>query len=205
MDLTVAVCTYGDRSWQVLAESRAIPSAQHQAPVTRVHGETLHGARNTALERCETPLIVFLDGDDEVEDGYAAAMLTGTADLRSPATRFVTEQQRVRPAQVLRCAGHTHPCTAECISSGYGNWLVIGTCANVELMRAAGGWRDWPCYEDFDLWMRMILLGATVEAIPDAVYKAHVRLDSRNRAPAMVDKNRVHHDIVAANLPALAA
>lgn len=203
MDVTVAVCTYGDDHWQQLAQ-RAIASAETQAPVTHIHGDSLHGARNQALDHVDTPWIVYLDADDELEAGYIDALARGTADLRAPAVRYVTRGKAHQP-RMPRVAGHRHDCMAECIASGAGNWLVVGTAAPTQMLRDVGGWEPWPVYEDFAIWMRVLRAGATVEAIPSAVYRAHVRSDSRNRTPAMRVKNRVHHEIVAAVLGEQAA
>lgn len=197
MDVTVCVCSFGDRHWQELAESRAVPSAIGQAPVIRVHGDTLHGARNTALERVRTDWVIYLDADDELEPGYVETLAAGAADLRAPAVRYVRGRQ-ARAPYVPRVAGHRHDCTADCLPAG--NWLVVGTMARTSLLRQVGGWEPWPVYEDWALWLRCWRAGATVEAIPQAVYRAHVRPDSRNRAPAMNRKNQVHHEIVAAIL-----
>ena len=51
-------------------------------------------------------------------------------------------------------------------------------------------------YEDWDLWLRCWLARGTVEAIPEAVYRAHVRNDSRNRGPSVKERNKVHHQII---------
>jgi hypothetical protein len=67
------------------------------------------------------------------------------------------------------------------------------------MLRDVGGWRDWPFYEDWDLFLRCWRAGASVEAIPEAVYIAHVRFDSRNRAPSSAEKAAVHNAIYAAN------
>jgi glycosyltransferase involved in cell wall biosynthesis len=202
MDVSVVVASFGSQEWVCLACSRAVPSALAEGvPVIYVHGLSLHGARNAGLAQVETEHVVFVDADDELEPGYIEAMASGSCDLRAPAVRYI-RGGRPRAPYVPRVASHHHDCTAECVTSGAGNWLVVGTCARTDLLRETGGWREWDCYEDFDLWMRVLLLGATVEAIPAAVYRAHWRADSRNRAPAMVDKNRVHHEIVAANLHA---
>ena len=75
--------------------------------------------------------------------------------------------------------------------------LVVGTAARAELLRSVGGWRDWPLYEDWDLWLRCYVAGATVETIPEAIYRAHVRPDSRNRAPERAAKEATHARIVA--------
>jgi hypothetical protein len=98
-----------------------------------------------------------------------------------------------------RVAGHTHThaCAAGCLTEG--NWLVIGALARAELLRQIGGWRDWPVYEDWDLWLRCHLAGASIEAIPAAVYRAHVRPDSRNRAAPLEQRLTTHRAIEAAN------
>jgi GT2 family glycosyltransferase len=205
IDATIAVATFGDSSWADLAQARAIPSAEALGvPVVHVHDETLHDARNAALDLVGTEWVVHLDADDELEPGYLDHMACGTADLRAPAVRYVRGPRQHTP-YVPKVAGHTHDCTGDCIASGAGNWLVVGTMARTQLLRDIGGWRDWPMYEDFDLWMRALLTGATVEAIPSAVYRAFARPDSRNRGPSMVEKNRVHYAIVAANLQGAAA
>lgn len=197
---TVVVATFGDPEWRQLAQ-RAVRSAATQGvPVIHAHGETLADARQRGLDQVETPWVVHLDADDELEPGYFTAMRQGTADIRCPLIRFMIDG-RQRNVWQPRVAGHRHDCTAECITSGAGNWLPIGVFARVALLQAAGGWRDWPVYEDFDLWMRALLEpGATCELVPGAVYRAHVRPDSRNRAPDMAWKNEVHRQIVRRNL-----
>lgn len=197
MDLTIAVCTYGADHWQQLAQ-RAIASAENQAPVIHVHGDSLHAARNQALDHIDTPWIVYLDADDELEAGYVDALGAGTADLRAPAVRYVTHGKAHQP-RMPRVAGHRHDCTAACLPDG--NWLVVGTAARTQLLREVGGWRDFPWSEDWDLWLRCHLAGASIEAIPNAVYRATVRRDSRNRAPDRAFKLAAHEAIYRANFP----
>lgn len=200
MDVTIVVASYGARRWLDLAVNRAARSAEMQGvPVIVVHGLTLHDARNAGLSQVMTRDVVFLDADDELAPGYCETLAAGTADLRVPSVRYVMPGGRPRAPYVPRVAGHTHDCVADCLSAG--NWLVVGTMCPTDLLRNVGGWRDWPCYEDWDLFQRCWIAGATIKAIADAVYVAHVDLASRNRAPAMPVKNRVHEQIVAANLP----
>jgi glycosyltransferase involved in cell wall biosynthesis len=149
--LTVCVATFGDREWKMLAERRAIPSARPQAPTISVHGATLADARNACLARVTTELVVFLDADDELEPGYADAMLAGTADLRAPQVRYV-RARRFRASGFPKVAGHHHDCTADCLVEG--NWLVIGTCVRADLLRSVGGFWDEPLYEDWSAWLR---------------------------------------------------
>lgn len=197
MDVTIVVATFGDRSWVDLAESRAIPSAELLGcPVVHVHAATLHEARNAAVAAVQTEWVVHLDADDELEPGYIDAMATGTADLRAPSVRYMV-RNRPDPLRMPKVAGHAHNCTADCLSEG--NWLVVGTAVRAEMVRAVGGWRDFDWSEDWDLWLRCHLAGATVEAIPAAVYRAHVRPDSRNRAPDKAARVAAHQAIYEAN------
>jgi glycosyltransferase involved in cell wall biosynthesis len=192
VDAQVVIGTFGEQKWAQLAEDRAIPSAPG---AIHVHGDTLAEARNEGLARVTAPWVIFLDADDELSPNYVKEMSTGICDLLAPAVRYV-RHRRPQDPYVPKVAGHSHDCTATCLEEG--NWLVIGTAARTDLVREAGGFREWECYEDWDLWLRCYLLGATVEAIPSAVYTAHVRNDSRNRAPSIEVKNRVHYEIVKA-------
>lgn len=197
MDLTVVVATFGGHSWIDLAAERAIPSAAAlDVPVIGIHDDTLHDARNQGLRMVDTEWVCFLDADDELEPGYLDAMGQGTADVRAPSVRYVSNGRRATP-RMPRVAGHTHACTAECLA--FGNWLVIGAVAPTALVRKVGGFRDFPWSEDWDLWVRCWKAGATIEPIPDAVYRAHVRADSRNRAPAREAKHAAHQAIARAN------
>lgn len=197
MDLTICVATFGDASWVELAERRALPSARSfGVPVVHVHGATLHDARNAALDQVETEWVVHLDADDELEAGYLDALGSGAADLRAPAVRYVRPTSAAAP-YVPKVAGHRHACAAECLPNG--NWLVVGSLVRAQMVRDVGGWRDFPWSEDWDLWLRCWLSGATVEAIPSAIYRAHVRADSRNRAPDRAAKLAAHRAIYEAN------
>lgn len=200
-DATVVTGTFGASWWGELANERARRSVPEGVPFVHTHAATLAQARNVALESVETEWVVNLDADDELEPGYMEALAAGTADLRAPSVRYVQDGRSARP-RVPKVAGHRHPCSAECLDQG--NWLVIGTAVRADLARDIG-WREWPVYEDWDFFWRCHLAGATVEAVPDAVYRAHVRFDSRNRAPDMAVKNDVHRQIVDANREAWAA
>lgn len=197
MDVTIVVATFGHPYWQRLALGRAIPSAQRLGvPVIHTHAETLHDARNAGLDQADTKWIIYLDADDELEPGYVTAMMAGTKDLRAPHVRYVNRGRGQRPA-FPRVAGHAHECTGECLLQG--NWLIIGTMAQVSLLRRVGGWRDWPWSEDWDMWLRCYLDGATVEGVPDAVYRAHVNPRSRNRSAPHEVRMATHRAIESAN------
>lgn len=200
VDASIVVASYGDERWVDLAMSRALPSARAQGvPVIYVHGLTLHGARNAGLAQVETEWVVFLDADDELAPGYIEALATGSRDLRAPAVQYVTPGGRHQAPYVPRVAGHRHDCTACCLTDG--NWLVIGTMAPTALLRSVGGFEPFAWSEDWALFARCYRAGATVEAIPDAVYVAHVDPLSRNRAPDQKAKNQAHWEIHRAVWP----
>lgn len=196
----MCVATFGGEEWMRLASARAVPSALAQVSYRHVvyrHGETLHEARNAALAAVETEWVCFLDADDELERGYLDAMATGTADVRAPAVRYVHPGGAAQTPRVPNVAGHSHACVAECLP--FGNWLVVGSLVRAGLVRRVGGWRDFDWSEDWDLWLRCHLAGATFEAIPAAIYRAHVRRDSRNRAASRPARLAAHRAIAAAN------
>ena len=200
MDVSVVVPFYGDDKWRDLAVERAAASALKQTDsVTVIGGRDLADARNNGLRLTSTERVIFLDADDELEPGYIDAMGDGTADLRVPRVRYVTERRSPKPI-MPRVAGlqhQHHDCTGDCLA--YGNWIVIGCCAPTQMLRDVGGFRDFIWSEDWDLWVRCWQAGATIETIETAVYRAHVRPDSRNRAPERAVKHAQHQAIARAN------
>lgn len=196
--VTVVVATFGSDEWAELAQERAIPSAERQAPTIHVHGDTLAESRNRGLARVKTPFVIHLDADDELTEGYVETLLTGQADIRAPSVQYV-KGGRPRQPYVPNVWGHHHDCTADCLE--HGNYIVIGAMARAQLLRDVGGWRDFDWSEDWDLWLRCHLAGGSFETIPAAVYRAHVRDDSRNRAPNQQAKLAAHQAIYAANYP----
>lgn len=191
MEVTVIVGTHGEQAWVDLAERRAIPSVPDGVPVIHSHTDRLVTARNTGAAQADTEWLCFLDADDELDPGYLDAMDDGSEDLRGPSVVYVRNGRPQPPKLWPAC---------DLVD---GNYLVIGTLVRKDLFIEVGGFRDWPLYEDWCLWQRCVLAGATVEQIPAAVYRAHVRTKSRNRAPARSEKLRWHHEIRRANYPHL--
>lgn len=196
-DVTILVATCGNPEWITLASERAIPSALEQnVPVIHRHANTLHDARNDCLNAATTKWVVHLDADDELEPGYVERMLTGQADIRAPSVRYVQGGHGQAP-RVPTVWGHSHSCVAECLP--YGNWIVVGALARRQLLLDIGGWRDFTWSEDWDVWLRCHLAGATFETIHQAVYRAHVRPNSRNRAAGQAERLEAHRAIARAN------
>jgi hypothetical protein len=187
MDVTVVVGTYGDRRWIDLAESRALPSARAQGcPVIHVHGDTLAQARNAAIELAETTWVTVLDADDELAPGFCSGLLAGTADIRAPRLVRVDAAGRRYPVRGLpqRNIERLNP-------------LPVCSLARRGQVLAAGGFREWPHWEDWGLWLTMVRRGATYEHLTGATYYWHVSADSRNRT--VRNPRRLHRQIKEAS------
>jgi GT2 family glycosyltransferase len=185
VDVTVCIGTFGDDSWRKLALDRAAMSCERK--VLHVHDENLMVARNRAAEKAQSEWLCFLDADDELAPGYFDAMEQGTADLRGPSVQYVVRGM-TRPPKIWPPMDLTQ-----------GNYLVIGTLIRKEMFDEVGGFRDYPLYEDWDLWLRCHLAGASIELLPEAVYIAHARSDSRNRAPDRATRLHWHKQIAQDN------
>lgn len=197
MNCTIVIASFGDQHWLDLGTQRAAQSAFAQGvPVIYVHGLTLHGARNAGLEQVATPYVSFVDADDELRPDYIRTLAAGSTDIRVPSVQYVTPGGRPKRPYVPRVPGHMHACGAACLEDG--NFAVIGSMVDTDMVRSVGGFRNEEIYEDWSLFLRMYRAGATVETIPEAVYVAHVRPESRNRALPMETKNRVHREIAEA-------
>lgn len=194
--MTVCVATYGDPTWKQIAD-RAVVSVPADVPVVRYHGTDLCDARNMALAEVTTEFVCFLDADDELESGYLDAMSRARpADIRVPSVRYV-RPDHAGLVTMPRVAGHHHVCKPTCLPAG--NWIVIGAVARTQLLCDVGGFRPFDWSEDWDLWLRCYQAGAKFETVRAAVYRAHVRDDSRNRALSRAERVRVHNEIARAN------
>ena len=176
MSVAVCVCTFGDRSvWDPLAD-RALASVRAQTcqpdEVSRVHGNSLHEARNEAIRASSTSHCIVLDADDEIHPEYIALMVTGDGDVRIPAVQLYYEaKSRVLPPFVIRPG----------VSLQNRNHVPIGAMFRRDAFDKVGGFKDWPIFEDWWLWCEMWLAGyQNFQTIPEAIYKVHSRLGSRN-------------------------
>lgn len=178
---SIAVCvgTFGDaRHWEKVARTWALPSAEMQdelpARVTWNHGPDLRAARND-IARHDTEWLCFLDADDELDPGYIAAMAKAAKDLDGdwllqPATLGVYPDMSEDP----------HPVVIPRKNLLDGNFMVVSTLIRTEQFHRIGGFRDWPIYEDWDLFLRAWRDGARFMAVPDAILRVHVNPESRN-------------------------
>jgi hypothetical protein len=114
--------------------------------------------------------LIFLDADDELDERYIERMMEGSGDIRRPSTIGVYRDGTEDDAAVM--IPRTDLRVANCI--------VIGAMHKASLFFQVGGFDNYPILEDWDLWQRMVLHGASVVDVPDAIYRVHVRDGSRN-------------------------
>ena len=195
-NVKIAVCTYGSQEWRDLADQRAVPSAEAQGvPVMRCHAETLAESRNWALEICDAEFLIYVDADDQIEEGYVEAMLAGQGDVRAPSVRRVKADGRAkRRTYMPRVWNHTHECRGDCLPLG--NWVTLGALCRVDLLKEAGGWQDEPIYEDWSLWLRCWKAGGDIQPCPDAVYRYWESPNHRNGSLPPAERDEWHYRIV---------
>jgi glycosyltransferase involved in cell wall biosynthesis len=192
-DFTICIGTFGGNDWVQLADSRAVPSAKAQGcKVIHRHASTLARARNDCVALADTEFVVHLDADDELEPGYIEALAAAQGDMRVPGVRCVRDGRHAGTfmPQVYR---HRHACSGDCLQ--FGNWIVVGAGVRRQLVLDVGGWLEWEVYEDFCLWQRSWLAGAEIVAVPDALYRQHLREGSRNHSLPAERMNQVHEEI----------
>lgn len=200
LSVSIVVSTFGDDQWKTQAEGRAIPSARSfGVPVFYNHEKTLHEARNAGLYQVETEFVCHLDADDELAPTFFEHMAKVDGDLRPPSVNHVYEKMTFMPKVIGRSGVHQHKCVANCLEEG--NWLVVGTVARTQLLKDVGGWKDWATFEDFDLWQRAWLAGATVTPVPDAVYRAYSTARGRCRNMPVQESTKVQRMICETNMP----
>lgn len=202
MDVTVCICTYGDPDQWVPLAKTAFESVKSIAPFTiTIHKQTstLAEVRNEALGMVHTEWVCFLDADDSLAPDYFLQMSEAPeADLRAPAVSYVAPNGLQQAPYVPWVETPTGP-KQDGPSLAYGNWMVIGTVARTSLLKTVGGFREWPMYEDWDLWLRCWHHGCSVLPVPTAIYIANVRHGSRNRNPSRIERLQAHRMIAESN------
>jgi len=151
-------------------------------------GTANHGvsaARNRAIAATTAPLIALLDGDDLFRPGYLAAVvpiLEREADVR-----LVTCNARVFGAipRVRLCverAQSTRGTLAAVLDRSFN--VYIGTTFRRADFDTVGGFDPRMAQsEDFDFWVRLMLLGGTAHYIDEVLGEYRVRPGSASASP----------------------
>lgn len=200
MNVSILIGTFGDEAWRDLAYSRAYPSAVDQgaAEVRLLHLEdgTLAQARNELARAATGTHLLYLDADDELAGGYVAAMAKAWHTYQGPGQMVETESglrptrhpPLVAPALLVPAVQYVRDghCVGTASIPNWGrplieiNCAVIGTLVPRSLFLKVGGFREEPIYEDWSVWVRCVIAGATLVPVPEAVYCAEQRAGGRN-------------------------
>jgi glycosyltransferase involved in cell wall biosynthesis len=198
VDVTVLVATYGADEWADMAATAIGSVARQDHLVVGAHWSSEKAsnpgeARNLTVDYADSlgharAWLCFLDADDELESGFLASMATAigpgsnTLDLWAPAVRFNDD-----PPVVLddRDIDSINPC-------------VIGTLIHRDMFERSGRFWSEPGWEDWSLFRRAWLMGATIHHVADAVYHARTDRAGRNSTvkdpPALYRRIRRTHD-----------
>lgn len=181
MNVSVLIATYGDPSWQKIAERAYLSAFGQGAHDIVLHHDddgTIASSRNGSAAAASGDWLLFLDADDELASGYIEAMsvayhknLMDDDALYTPAVRHVKKGRPAAPFFFDRG-----------ISLRQDNWLVVGTLVHKDLFFEVGGFGEYPHgFEDFSLWSKCFRAGATVIKVPDAVYVYHHNPQSKHK------------------------
>ncbi len=178
--------------WRPLAD-RAAVSVERQTVLPEKYvlseGKTLQEARNSGAKEVDTARLIFLDADDELDSGYIEAMTLAASQPMCSSMIFRPSTLGVYPD------GSTddYPVMLERTDLRQRNCIVIGAMCHSGVFWDIGGFSDDPVLEDWDLWIRYVRTGATIEDVPNAIYRVHVNPDSRNQDTLL--HNKVYREI----------
>lgn len=176
--VSVIVATFGDEKWKEMAEVAATSARAQTSPpaeVICVHGKTLASARNEGAEQALSPWLCFLDADDTLDRNY----------FRYMAPHMVAGRVLVPAAAEVLPNGRVKKKVFAVRDLSEGNWIVLGALVERERFLAAGGFEEeWNHWEDWQMWRKVMHLGAEARKVPGSIYRVTWRADSRHRTVA---------------------
>lgn len=162
-------------------------------------------ARNTAIAASTAPLVTLLDGDDLFRPGYLAAVVPILES--DPSVRLVTCNAMIFGAvtRLRTCVERSQPShgtLAQVLDRSFN--VYIGTTFRRADFDAIGGFDTRMAQsEDFDLWVRLMMLGGTARYIDAVLGEYRVRPGSASaNAGRMLLGNIRTYEKARAALPA---
>ncbi len=162
-------------------------------------------ARNTAIAASTAPLVALLDGDDLFRPGYLASVVPILED--DPGVRLVTCNALIfgAVARLRTCVEQpqpTHGTLTQVLDRSFN--VYIGTTFRRADFDAIGGFDTRMAQsEDFDLWVRLMMLGGTARYIDAVLGEYRVRPGSASaNAGRMLLGNIRTYEKARAALPA---
>jgi GT2 family glycosyltransferase len=163
----------GDRTGEVL---EALGRRDRRVELIRGPGEGIAGALARGLGRCDCEVVVRMDADDlahprRIERQVAALQADGSLAAVGSRVRLFPRRQ-VGPGMRRYAAWLNGLTTPELVDR---DLLVESPLAHPasairsEALRRAGGWRDGPFPEDYDLWLRIASQGGRMTNLPETL------------------------------------
>ena len=201
IDVSVVIATHGSDEWLEMGDQAAKNAALTGAKVIRVHlkSGSVAKARNAGLKQVTTEYVVFLDADDDLDVDYFERALP-TADVLVTPIRYPSSYSATIPKvwrhQYDPAFEHDGICNAECLIDG--NYIHVGAICRTAAVRAVGGFKEFPVYEDWALFLAMQQNGATFGISHNSVYLASTRANyqHRNNSIPLIERNVIHQQII---------
>lgn len=199
MDVTVVVATCGSDEWHKMGDQSYKDLENLGVPIVRVHlnNGTVSQARNKGLTQVKTEYVCFVDADDTLDAEYfnfkPIADVTVTA-ISYPGRKATIP--KVWSHEKRRSKQHEGDCDASCLIDG--NYCHVGAIIHTEALKAVGGFKEYPVYEDYGVMLAMHLNGSSFGRREESVYMANVRRNTshRNQSMPVSERNKVHEQIV---------
>ena len=170
---------------------------------TANHG--VSAARNTAIAETRAPLVALLDGDDLFRPDYLATVVPILE--ADPDVRLVTCNAQIfgAVARLRNCVERPHALQGgleDVLDRSFN--VYIGTTFRRADFTAVGGFDTRMAQsEDFDLWVRLMMLGGTARYVPEVLAQYRVRPGSASaNAGRMLLGNIRTYEKARAALPA---
>ena len=185
--IDVIIATYGCESWKekaLIAQKSVLQQTSPASSIHLIHGDTLAQARNTGAYQSTADWLLFLDADDALDSNFLRAMREMIDQTTHPSPLLYPSVLTIEDGvKSLSVKTSTQNPILE------GNFMVIGTLVKRADFLRAGGFRELPMYEDWDLWIRCIANGSTPKPVHNAVYHVFVNKNSRNHQPKATADN----------------
>lgn len=176
--IDVIIATYGCESWKekaLIAQKSVLQQTSPASLIHLIHGETLAQARNAGAHQSTADWLLFLDADDALDSNFIRAMREMIDQTTHPSPLLYPSVLTIEDGvKSLSVKTSTQNPILE------GNFMVIGTLVKRADFLRAGGFRELPMYEDWDLWIRCIANGSSPKPVHNAVYHVFVNKNSRN-------------------------
>ncbi len=151
----------------------ALAERDRRVVVLRAAGEGIAGALNRGLAACDAEVIARMDADDVAHPARLAVQLEA---LRSdPGLAAAGAQVRLFPRRDVRRGMRRYAAWLNGLTAPdrvLRDLLVESPLAHPaaairrEALASAGGWRDGPFPEDYDLWLRLAEAGGRLTNVP---------------------------------------